>query len=303
MLTKALQSPQLLSGVRYGVAAAALAAIAGTVWRGWRGRPAPVAGGLFAGAFLLALADRAEVPAGLVMGVAILAGAGVLHMVHPLLGTAAAVPGAAITAASVPGGLGTAVAVVTVVTIVAGGALVMRFEQRWARSGMAPVLLALTVAGTYATVPETRRVLVLVGAALPLPLLGWPLPLASIGPAGWYVVPGVLMWTALVDGATRPGAVVGAAGCLGLFVIEPLARAVRGATVLDRLGLDTRPWLAVPPVAAVHLGVVYVAGRVAGLRPDAGTAAAIVLGTVALAVGFGVALAPDRDAGAGSGAR
>lgn len=296
-LTNALRSPELAAGVSRGLVATAAAAAIGAVWRLRAGRPAPLAGPAVAGAFLLALSARGELERDLVTATALLAIAGLASFIHPLAAVVAAVPGAAMLVASIPAEQRPANAPL-IVAIVAIGFLIGQFERTWGDSGLGPVLIALTVAGIYTTVPETRRALVLVGAALPLPLLGWPVPLASIGPVGWYAVPGLLMWTAQMDGSTRVGAVIGAAACFGLLLAEPLARAVRGATVLDRLGVEERPLVLVPVVALLHLGLVYVAARVAGLRADGVAAATIAVATLVISIAVLIAggTAPRRRA-------
>jgi hypothetical protein len=171
------------------------------------------------------------------------------------------------------------------------------FDRRWGRLGLLPLLLALSAAGIWATVPDTEAALVLLGAALAMALLGRPGPLAgrrpglaSFGVAGSLAVAAVLVWVVATGGAGRPGSVVGGLACLGLLAVEPAARGLdpRRRSPLDPL--ERRPGLAWA-AAAAQLVLVAVASRVVG-RPDA---AATALGLAALELGAalaaGVALA------------
>jgi hypothetical protein len=76
----------------------------------------------------------------------------------------------------------------------------------------------------------------------------------------------LIAWVALVGGVGRPGSVVGAIGCLGVVALGQLSR--RCSPVL---------------VAAVHVPVVAVASRVAGLRQSAWVAAAVVIPVIVFA--------------------
>jgi hypothetical protein len=149
------------------------------------------------------------------------------------------------------------------VTIVAGGALVADVDRRTARRGLGPLLFAVSVGGVYATVPDTEQALVLLGVAAPVALLGWPLRRAGLGAAGSPAAVAVLAWSAAVGGVGRPSSIVGAVGCLGLFVVGPVSRrAVRTSA---------------STVVAAHALLVLVSARVAGLRPTVRAAVVVVL--------------------------
>jgi hypothetical protein len=186
--------------------------------------------------------------------------------------------------------------VLIVAAVVIGGGLGGEMERRWDTTGAGPVLLALTVAGAFATVPETKHVTALLGAAVFLPLLGWPVALGAVGRVGWFPALGLLLWAGAVDGATRPASIIGVCGCLGLVAVEPVATALAGRSPLQPLVERLPGAIAVVPVAALHLGLVYVASRVAGLKRDELEAAVIV--AVALVVAtiaaFAVARAGDE---------
>ena len=171
----------------------------------------------------------------------------------------------------VPDGLGWVVPAMVGV-IVVGGLLVTDFDRR--AGGWGPVLLAVTMFGVWVTVPETQHVVVLMGAVLPIGLLGWPKPLASLGIPGAVVATGVVAWGVAVDGQGRPGAVVGGFACLGIMVVEPVVRRVIRRRATDPL-----------VVVAAHVVLVAWCSRVAGLQDSAGVALVLVaVGYVAAGV-------------------
>lgn len=148
----------------------------------------------------------------------------------------------------------------------------------WSLAGIGPALWAVTVFGVWVTVPETQHVVPLIGAAVPIVLLGlpWPRPLASLGRVGASASVALLAWGIAVDGFNRNGAVIGAFACLGVLAIEPVVRRLAD--------VDDFPW---PVVVAVHLGVVGVCSRVAGASDSATlafafSAVAYVGGAIAL---------------------
>ena len=179
------------------------------------------------------------------------------------------------------------------------------FDRRWRSLGLAPALLAVTAAGIWATVPDVEAALVLLGAALPMALLGWPLFLArraparpppAFGAAGSLAVAGVLVWAVASGGTGRPGSLVGGLACLGLLAVEPAARGLdpRRRSPLDPL--ERRPGLAWAALAA-QLALVAGAARVVG-RPERATTAlglAVVELGLAVAVGVAVARRPSRS--------
>jgi hypothetical protein len=221
----------------------------------------------------------------------------------PVVGVAlAAAGGAGIVAATDPPA--TLALPLPWIAVVAGvaGALLAGFDRRWRGHGLAPLLLAVSAVGVYATVPDVEWALVVVGAALPLTPLGWPGPLApgglrgprrrdgpaqpppSLGVAGSLAAAALLAWTVAAGGAGRPGSVVGGLACLGVLAVEPLARLLdprhRSALARPRVA-----WTAL----AAHLVLVAVAARVVGRTET--VAAALPLAGLALAAALGVALA------------
>jgi hypothetical protein len=86
------------------------------------------------------------------------------------------------------------------------------------------VLLPITVAGIYATVPDTEHVMIALGAALPLVANALPTPIATIGAEGAGASLAVVLWATAIDARGRPASLVGAVGCFGLLFAEPLGR-------------------------------------------------------------------------------
>ena len=294
-----LTSPELAAGWWCGVVALAIGMVAAVLHRS-RSRPAPVPilGFLFGAAVLVAVGLTLGWPAGLALGLLVLAGAEVAGRwmgAGPLMCMLLAVPGAWLVVFQGVPQLAGWPRLLTMTAVVVGGWLLADFDRRWQRAGLAPVLLAVSVAGVYTTVPDTEQALAALGAALPLALLGWPWPLASLGQVGAYVAAGTLLWVVSAGGVGRASSVIGGVACLGLLAVEPLARGLRPdhRSVVDCL--PSGRW-EVPAVAALHLGLVYVAARVVGLRPSAtqagvlagvGLAGAVLVALAATGVRFG----------------
>ena len=286
-VTIPLDRTEFLAGLVAGGIALALRVLASVASpaRARPGREWGSAGLLFAAAALIGLDLTHDAPGGLVGGTA-LAALGVAVAGSAGRGSAAqggarlrraarlvAVgPGAWVVAAhgAIPGERW--VRVLVFATIVAGSELVADFDHRAARLGVGPVLFAISVGGVYATVPDTEQALVLLGVAAPVALLGWPLRGAGLGRAGSAAAVAVLAWSAAVGGVGRPSSIVGAVGCLGLFVVGPL---------IPRLAR-----LSLPVLVAAHGLLVLVSARVAGLRPTVHAAVIVVL--LELVVGVAV---------------
>jgi hypothetical protein len=238
----------LAAGLAAGLAAA-LACLA--VWAWWRrrrpGGQVPVAGLALAGGAVAALAATGGAPAR-------------------------------------PGGGWLAGAVVAAAV---AGALLAGFDRDHWADGLALPLLAVTVAGIWATVPDVEAAVVVLGVCLPFGLLGWPLlrygP-PSLGLAGSLAIAGVLAWTVMTGGSGRPGSAAGGFACLGMLAADPLAHLLDRRRPMDRPGGLGGQAL---PVVAAHLVLVAVAARVVG-RP-ATLRAAVPLALLELAAGVAVA--------------
>ena len=331
-------------GFRVGVICGAVAAfVAAVVALRDGGGPArhPWAGLAFAGASVAGLAQRSLAEGDLLAGLVVLAlgavlaerlpvGRSVSDLQRRAIEVALSLPGAVLVAWSADGRGPGWVPPALVAVVVVGGALLADVDRRaqlapvpdtpgplgLSATGLVPVLLAITVFGVWVTVPETEHVVVLAGVTLPVALLGWPRPLASLGPVGASLVTAVLAWTVAVDGAGRPGAVIGGFACLGVLAVEPATRwvlALRGPGAdgapgdpdgggpapahvgdPDGEGADPGPDVRRPDVrrslvvlTGLHVVVVAVCARVAGLETSAVTAfllSVVVYAVAAVAV-------------------
>jgi hypothetical protein len=287
-------------GLDWGAAFAGLAALAGVLSILLFRRPAPLAGLVVPLAFANGVKHWVALPGNVTQGFLLLAIAGLVaevlaHWWRPLefAGIVLAIPGAWLLTSNT--GLPEIrwVAPLVITATVVGGTLVADFDRRHAERGWSVVMLAVSVVGIYFTVPDTERALVLLGASLPLVLLGWPFALASLGTVGAYPAVGALAWTAAYEGRGRHSAIVAGVACLGLFVVEPLVRLLKfgASTFLD--ALPQRSWVIIP-VATAHLALVFVASRVAGLRTAVGQAVAVA--AMDLVVGLAVVLLIDGAA-------
>ena len=254
------------TGLLFGFVAAlgiALVAVVGRAGRPW-------AGAAFALAGIATLEDLYRVETAAIVGLGLVIAGG--HLVAnraPLLQIAATVPGTAVfvtgTDLDRPGW---AVPMIIGVTLV-GGALTASFDRVLAPRGMAPLLLAVTALGIYLTPPDTEHSAALLGVALPVALLAFPWPLATLGVGGSFASAALLAWVVAIDGVGRDGAIVGAVACLGVLAVEPVVR----------MAARSRGRRAVPPapvplrysarVVVVHVVLVAVCSRIGGLRSSA----------------------------------
>jgi hypothetical protein len=203
-----------------------------------------------------------------------------------LIGAAVAVPGAVVLATDADVTGFDWAKTLSIVAIVAASALIADYDDYARPAGLAPVLLAATAIGVYYTVPDTEEAVVLVGATLPLVLLGFPFPFASLGRAGTFALVGAIVWVSCVDGRGRDTAIVGAIGCFGIMVLDPLLDRV----LPERQERLVRPWSwPLLAMAAIHVGLVAMASRVAGTSDSLSRAVVIlvvsfVVAAVALSV-------------------
>jgi hypothetical protein len=309
-----------LATLAVGLALGLLAAVACLAcWAWWRrrrpGTPAPVAGLALAAAGAVGVARTATTrPAGtLLPGLLVLAAAGaVLRRGGParggtrplalVAGGALWLGGAALTGWSLAADEGAIAAVSVALATCVAGALLDDFDRRRRAQGLAPLLLAVTAGGIYATVPDVEAAVVVVGAAMPMALVGWPFPLAwarparpppSLGTPGALATAGLLVWTVAAGSSGRAGPLAGGLACLGLLVVEPLARRLdprpgpAGGEVPD--GPGWRPgWLA---LAAQALLVAF-AARLVGRQSSA--AGALLVVALEFVVIVALALARER---------
>jgi hypothetical protein len=141
-------------------------------------------------------------------------------------------------------------------------------------------LLVATTAGIYVTAPDTEQSRLVLGAAVGVGGLGWWLG-ARLGAIATPAVAGLLLWTAAVDGRGRHTALIGALGCLGVLVAEPLSDLVP-LTVRWRWPAWGR-WGSLAAVGLLQLGVVA-ACHAAARSPTIGRSVAMVSATLAFSI-------------------
>jgi hypothetical protein len=159
-----------------------------------------------------------------------------------------------------------------------------RTDADWGPTGITPALYAISAAGVFAAVPNTREAAALLGASLPGAVCGWPLRRARLGRAGAAGATALLVWVSAVGALGREPSVVGAVACLGLLAALPAGRWLAGRWIEPSRHLRLRVAAGPAAVLVVHIAVVAVASRVAGisseLRVAVPVAAAATVGAV-----------------------
>jgi hypothetical protein len=210
--------------------------------------------------------------------------------VRPLL----VLPGALLTIDSMGLDDRSEVVVPTAVVAAVLAALVGQADRVHAATAAGPPLL-LAIVGMYITIPETGQILPILVVAVPIALVGGPVRLARLGAAGSAASLALLASIVAEGGQPRAASIVGGLASLGVLALDPVAR-----WLADRV----RGWSAAPPPAswrspamvrlvALHLAVVLVASRVAGLREGLKQSTAIA-GLTAIVALFAL-LAFNRD--------
>lgn len=225
------RQPEFVEGLAAGLVAAGICVLAGLGWRVLRARQAPLGGLAVAGAAGVALTEVVPAPDRVLVGVGLAALGGLLAdvgRVPVVVAATAAIPGAWLVATDGTARPAPEIGVLLGICIL-GGASFAVFERRSSPPSLVPLLAAGAIAGVYATVPDTERALVLLGASLPVAALGWPLGLVRFGAAGSFACTALMAHVAGTDGAPRPGAIVGVAGCLGLVAVAAAAGVAGGA--------------------------------------------------------------------------
>jgi hypothetical protein len=177
-----------------------------------------------------------------------------------------------------------------------------RADVEYGPAGLTPVLYAAAAAGVFAAVPDTEQAATLLGASVPLALLGWPLgasvPLAllgwplgagRLGPPGAGAATALLVWVAAVGGRGREPSIIGAVACLGLLVTLPAGQWL--AARAGRRRPVRRPRRLNLTLVLVQLVIVAVESRVAGLSVDLAVASAVTAATLLVALAASVLLA------------
>ena len=161
---------------------------------------------------------------------------------------------------------------VVIMLLAAAAVALPDLAQRWDGTGAIGLLLAAGAVGVYACVPETDHLEYLVPAYLVLGL-SEAVVRRPFGPGVALAACGLLCWAVLFGGTTRDGAIVGGLACLGLLLLEPVARRLPGgASALVGSGAVS----GVVAITVLQGGYCLAVSRTAGLRTDAWVALAIV---------------------------
>jgi hypothetical protein len=266
-----------------GVAAAVLLALVALALSRYV-RPLPAAGVAMAGAGLVAvaLADTDEAGGSLhVLGIAAGAAGAWLGrqirlplLLRPLL----VAPGAAVTVEAMHLADRSTVIWPTVVVASIVAVLVADADESLAASAAGPPLLAVSIFGMYVTIPETSQILPVLVVCVPIALVGAPLGLARLGAAGSGAIVVLLAAVVAEGGQARAASIVGGLASAGVLALEPVARRlVPGAPPWPDHWRSPRILLLV----AVHVVLVFVTSRVAGIGDDLEIATAITAVTAA----------------------
>jgi len=203
-----------------------------------------------------------------------------------VIGGLLAVPGALLVGASseFPGPSWARLLVIA--TIIIGSPLAADLDRRSARLGLGPILWLISVAGLSGTVPDTERVWPLIGAALPLAFTGWPKRFSRMGAGGMSAALALFVWVAAFEGRGRPGSVVGAVASLGLFVVEPIGRALAKGRIASLSG-SVRLGAFECCVVGAQLLIVGYASRVVGFSDTGGDALVWLVPALPVAIAIG----------------
>jgi hypothetical protein len=158
-------------------------------------------------------------------------------------------------------------AVVTVGATV-GSVAAGRTDVEWASTGITPTLYAVSAAGVFAAVPNTKAAAALLGVSVPAAAAGWPLGRARLGRAGAASVAAVGSWG-------REPAILGAVACLGLLVTLPAGRWLAASCTPRQRPSRLQPNVGVLSALAAHTAVVAMASRVAGISSELRVAAPV----------------------------
>ena len=172
----------------------------------------------------------------------------------------------------------------SVVAIILAAPLVASFDGRYRETGLSIPLFGIAALGVFLTVPDTEGAMVLLGVAGIAGFLGWPRPVATLGPAGSYAVVGLYMFVAAGGALGRPASIIGSVAVLGLLLIIPITirlRSIGWAHELDRVDAT------VPLLAQLVLVVLIsrTAGRIVGV-PGAAALTVGVLTAVTMIILF-----------------
>lgn len=283
---------EFLRGLPAGVAAVGIALIAEAVAGRLRSHAyhAPVVGLPLAVAALLVIVPSRAPTAGVLVGLIGVTAAATMavswprvdHRAQGVRSLVLAAPFAwllAIDASSVGWVRGVVVVAGTV-----GPVAATRTDIQWGPTGITPTLYAVSVAGVFAAVPNTKAAAALLGASVPATAVAWPLGRSRLGGPGAASATALLVWIAAVGSLGREPAIFGAVACLGLLVTLPAGRWLADRWMSPRWPTPGRAFVGPLPALVLHTGLVAVASRVAGISSELRVAAPVATATVLAAL-------------------
>jgi hypothetical protein len=288
--------PELHDGLVAGSLGAAVVALVAVSPLRRRPDPLPLAGLVIAAAGTWVAMGSLDVPRAVPIGVALAACAGSTAAARvPLRVVPIVLALASGFALGFHGGLvgDTWIRFLVFGAVAACGLSTAVFDVEWRREAPGPALLLMSAGGVFAAVPDTEAAGALLGAALPLACLGWPLRVARLGAAGAATSAALLVWSAGVGGAGRPASIIGSVACFGMFVGAP-DTPLRGRRLgeLSRRVARAGSTLRVSALGISHALIVVVAARVASRREELWPAVAVASVTVVAAVTARALLGP-----------
>jgi hypothetical protein len=154
--------------------------------------------------------------------------------------------------------------------IIAIGLALLSFARQAQVGSLVVPLLAITMFGVWATVPDTEAARIPLGMLVPLGLVAWPWRLSSLGTTGAFAIAGIIVWIAVIGGAAREGSIIGAWASAGVLLGGLIPR------------FETR--LRAPAILTIHAGVVYLTARVAGFQEGAPLALMLAVPPILLGI-------------------
>ena len=268
-----LTSSEAVTGYLVGL----IAVLAVCLWWVLVRRPVPAAGMAVTVAGAVALDRVYDAPTELLLGLVLLAAAGLVPTTSTIAVMAVSLPGAAVLAYTyVDGGRPELIILVVVATVLLSP--LVDLYDRGQRNGDAVTLLVVSYVGVLIIVPDTDLAIVIVAAALPMFAVGFPLRMAHLGRSGSLAATGLLMWTVASGGAARAGALIAGVAALGLLLADPVARAWRGVAL--------RPPVAPPGVFVVQAANVIGLALVVGFAAQQPVLVALVAAAALLVLGL-----------------
>ncbi len=142
-----------------------------------------------------------------------------------------------------------------VVAILVIGAALLGFSRQARTEALVVPLLAITLFGIWATVPDTEAARIPLGVLVPMGLLAWPWRQSSVGSTGAFALAGVIVWITVLGGEAREGSIIGAWASAGALLSGLIPR------------FETQ--LRTPAILTIQAGVVFLTARVAGFQEGA----------------------------------